>query len=201
MFLEPAFDRRTFVSAGVVHDQMQIQFAWSLLMDLLQETYKLLTTMARQALADDLAIQQPQRGKQGGGAVPFVIVALASGDAGPQRKQRGGSIQRLNLTLFIDREHQRFVWRVEVQTHHVAHLGDKMRVARQLESLHPVRLQAMLLPNPLHGHVRKSLSFGQRAGGPMRGRRRGGPQGRFHDALNPLCRQGFLASGARAILQ
>jgi len=131
----------------------------------------------------------------------FVIVGLAGGNAWTQRKQRRGSSQRLNLAFFIHRQYQRFVRRVEIQTHHVPHLVHKLRIAREFERFHAVRLPMMLLPDALHAHVRKSLSFGHCAGRPMR--RRGGRavQCPFHNGLNLFGREDFLAPRARGIPQ
>ena len=59
--------------------------------------------------------------------MPVIIVGPPLGLAGSQRLRR---IERLDLTLFIDAQHDSAVGRVEIETDDVAHLLDKGRVAR-----------------------------------------------------------------------
>ena len=42
----------------------------------------------------------------------FIVVRLARRHAGRERQNRLRAIQRLNLTLFIDAEHNRAIWRI-----------------------------------------------------------------------------------------
>src|SRR4029434_4160647 len=50
----------------------------------------------------------------------------------------------------------------------VAQLGDELRVLRQLEPAHSVRLQAVRLPDPLHRRDADADRLGHQASGPMR---------------------------------
>jgi len=63
----------------------------------------------------------------------------------------GGPVQRLNLGLFIYPQHQRTFGRVEVKAHDVSELAVKLRVSAELEVLHPMRLQPVLLPDAMYG--------------------------------------------------
>jgi hypothetical protein len=58
-----------------------------------------------------------------------------------QRQQRLGAIQRLNLQLLIDTEHEGFVRGVQVQPDDVADFVDEERVLRQLERFDPMGLE------------------------------------------------------------
>jgi hypothetical protein len=54
-------------------------------------------------LANDASSRDIQRRKQRRRPVSYVIVRPALGLSWPHRQQRRGAIERLNLTLFIDR--------------------------------------------------------------------------------------------------
>jgi hypothetical protein len=82
-----------------------------------------------------------ERGKEVGGAVSNIVVAHPRGLAGAQREHRGGALERLDLGLLVDTEHERAVGRVHGEPDDIAHLVDKQRVARQLEGLGSVRSQ------------------------------------------------------------
>ena len=76
-----------------------------------------------------------------------VVVGLPRRDARPHRQQGPRAIQRLDLTLFIQAEHERVVGRIQIETDNVTHFLDKLRVGRQLEGLDAVRLQAERSPD------------------------------------------------------
>src|ERR1022692_3674213 len=57
------------------------------------------------------------------------------------------AIQRLNLAFFIDTEHDCLLRRIQVQSNHVGHLLQKLRIARQLESLRAMWLQLVSAPD------------------------------------------------------
>src|SRR5580658_2394251 len=100
--LEPALNLGALVGAVVVENEMDVEFRRHLFFQLIQESDELLAAMARQATADDLAIQDIEGGEQGGGPVPLVVVCLAFRQSRPQGQDRSGSVQGLNLALFID---------------------------------------------------------------------------------------------------
>jgi len=55
-------------------------------------------------------------------------------------QHRLGAIKGLDLRLLIHREHDGMIGRVQIKTHHIAHLFNEERIARQLEALAAVRL-------------------------------------------------------------
>ena len=58
--------------------------------------------VAAHALADDLAVEDVERGEQSGRAVPLIIMSRR---AALHRQPRLGAVERLDLALFIDRQH------------------------------------------------------------------------------------------------
>ena len=77
----------------------------------------------------------------------LIVVGAPLGDARGQRQERLRAIQRLDLALLVDAQHQGLQRRVQVQPHDVAHLLDEQRIAGELEGLLPVRLQAEGAPD------------------------------------------------------
>lgn len=73
-----------------------------------------------------------ERGEQGGRAVALVIVGHGRGAALLQRQAGLGAIERLDLGLLIDREHQRVLGRVDVEPDHVPEVLDKTGVKTKL---------------------------------------------------------------------
>ena len=65
-----------------------------------------------------------------------------------QRQPGLCAVQRLHLALLVAAQHQRMLGRGHVQPHDVFELLDELRVTRDLEAAHDVRLQAVGLPVP-----------------------------------------------------
>jgi len=74
--------------------------------------------------------------------------------AGAHRQHRLAAVERLDLGFFVHAQHDGMLGRRDVETHDVAHLGHEVRVGRELERLHPVRLQAEGAPDALHARDR-----------------------------------------------
>ena len=104
--LEPALDFGTFVSAVVIHDQVNFQIRWELLLQSVKKANKLAGTMAGLAGAQDLAIENIESRKQGwwchaacsrGFAVPAVRVVKGEGVRCDLRLESGSFRQRTTL--------------------------------------------------------------------------------------------------------
>ena len=84
-------------------------------------------TMPRHAFADDLASGDVERREQGRRSVSLVVVGHRAGAALLQRQSWLRAIERLDLALLVDPEHQRLVRRVEIKPDdvldHLAELG------------------------------------------------------------------------------
>jgi len=103
-----------------------------MLFDGVEEAAEFLRPVARHAFADDGSGLYVEGGKQRGRPVPLVVMGVPFDLPGSHREQRLGAIQRLDLRFLIDAEHQRVVWRVEIEADDVAHLVNEERICRQL---------------------------------------------------------------------
>jgi hypothetical protein len=116
----------------------------------------------------DLAGGDLERGEQGDGAVPNVVVGAPLGQTGLHRQDRGGAVQRLNLGLLVDAEHDRVLRRCQVQPDDVGDLRDQLRVGGELEGLAAPRLDAVVAPGPRHRGVGDPQPVGQQSRRPVR---------------------------------
>jgi hypothetical protein len=86
------------VGAVVVHDQVQLAIRVAA-GEVAQEDQELLMSMPRLAQPGDLSGRDLQRGEQGCGAVPHIVVSAPFGVAGLHRQRLLGTVQRLDLGL------------------------------------------------------------------------------------------------------
>jgi hypothetical protein len=92
----------------------------------LQEVKKILPVPGLLALAEDFPGVHVERGEQIGGAVPHVVVRLLRRLAKVEGQRRLGSVQRLDLRLLVDAEHDGATRRVQVQADYVGDfLGER----------------------------------------------------------------------------
>ena len=89
--------------------------------------------------------------------------ALLEGQAGL------GAIERLDLALLVDGQHQRAGGRIEVEADHVLDLGDEVGIVGHLEAAHEMRLEPVLVPDALHAGMADADLGRHRAYAPMRG--------------------------------
>ena len=118
------------------------------LVDQVEEAAELLGAVPRRHLRDHLAGGDIERGVEVGGAVADVVVGLPRGHPRHQRQHRRRPVERLDLRLLIDAQHDRGLGRVEVQPDDVAHLVDELRIRGELERLDLMRLQPERPPDP-----------------------------------------------------
>jgi hypothetical protein len=120
---------------------------------------------------------------------------------GLHRQAGLGPVKRLNLRLFVDREHDRVLGRIDVQPDDVRALGGKVGIARALEGADAVRLQVVGLPDTLHRTQGDAHVSGHRPAGPVGGfaGRLGAGQG--HHLAHRGIAQRRLARLARGIAQ
>jgi len=119
--------------------------------------------------ANHLPTFRIERGKQRRGAVTFVVMCPAFDLPRPHRQNGLRAVERLDLRLLIDAEHDSAGGRIEIQPHDVAHLLDQQRVGRELEGLRAVRLQAERAPHARDRHVTEPGRLRHRTGAPVRG--------------------------------
>ena len=75
--LEPTLDGGALMGAVVVQNEMDIEFRGYFLFELIEKLDELFATMARQAVANHLAVEDVEGGKQRRSPVPLVVVRLA----------------------------------------------------------------------------------------------------------------------------
>jgi hypothetical protein len=90
-----------------------------------EEADEFLVPVSSHALADHRAVEDIQRGEHRGRAVPDIIVGHRPGPTLLHRQARLGAVERLNLRLLVDRQHETMGRRVEIQPDDVAQLGGK----------------------------------------------------------------------------
>src|SRR6266571_957749 len=130
----------------------------------------------------------------------FVVVGQRLTAALFQRKAWLGAVERLNLSLLVQRQHQRVLRRVEVKANHVLQLLGKARVVAELERLDQMWLEAVLSPDAAHGLFAYAARFGHGAGAPLRSLGRLLLSGLADDLLNRFRRQRRLTARAWGIL-
>ncbi len=80
--LKPSLHLGAFVGAVVVHDEMHFLIGRELRFQMIEEAYELPAAVAILTGANDLAVEDIERGKQGRGAMALVVVSLTFGQAG-----------------------------------------------------------------------------------------------------------------------
>ena len=104
--------------------------------DLLEERNELLAPAALGVAADDRSVQGVQRGEQGRGSVPLVVVRHRRGPLLLHRQTLLRPPHCLNLRLLVDRQHHHPVRRIHVQPCRVVGFVFKLQIGRNLERLH-----------------------------------------------------------------
>ena len=142
MLLQPGLHGRGLVGGVVVHDQMHVETLGCVALNDPEEAQELLGPMPRQALADHLAGLHIQGGEQGRGAMALVVVRHGSGAALLHGQSWLRAIQRLDLALLVDAQHQRLVGRVEVEDDHIGNLVGEFGIAGEFETARQMRSDA-----------------------------------------------------------
>ncbi len=184
--LEPCFYIRMIVSTIIVQNQMKIAFPRSVAINLAQELQKLLVAMKRITGTNHGTFKDIERCKKASSPVTFVIMRHGSTSPFFHRQPRLGSIQRLDLRLFIDTQHKGFIRRIQIQTHNVRQFFNKPFVLGQLERLSSMGLQPMGIPNSCNAGVAYAQFFGHHASTPVSRANRGRLESRLHNCLHFL---------------
>ena len=130
-----------------------------------------------------------------------ILVRAALGRARPHREQRLCAIERLNLTLLVDAEHERLAFSIHVQPDDVAHLLDEPRVGRELERPGAVRLEVERTPDARHRRLAQAELFGERARAPVRRVLGLGLERTRHDHVHASVVDRPRPSGARLVVE
>jgi hypothetical protein len=79
--------------------------------------------VALHAAADHRPVEHAERGEQGGGAVPLVVMRHGLAAPGLDRQSRLGAVECLDLAFFVDRQHHRMRRRVDPRVRPMAARG------------------------------------------------------------------------------
>jgi len=181
---QPLLDLRVRVGPVVVHDQVQIQPGRRRPVELPEERPELPIPMPGRAGPNDGPVQHVQSGKEGRGAVPLAVVGHRAVAALLDRKARLGAVQGLDLALLVETHDQPLIRRVEVQVDHAGEPLGEAFVPGDLEGPHPMRLEAMGLPDAGDRRVADAERVRHRSRAPVRGPFGSGLGGRPHDGLH-----------------
>jgi len=107
------------------------------------------------------------------------------------------AIQRLNLALLVDTEHQRVLRRIEIEADDSRQFLEKPGVARQFERLAQVGFEIVAPPDVADGRLADPEVLRQQPATPVRHPWRGGLQRRIHDLLKLLGPVARLAAAPR----
>jgi hypothetical protein len=104
--------------------------------------------------------------------LPVATASAANGRRGSgtplhHRQARLGAVQRLDLVLLIQRKRQRLVRWIEIETTHVLDFGGEVRIAREVEGLHQMRLEAVRAPDSPDAAGGEPRGGGECANAPM----------------------------------
>lgn len=201
MSLEPAFYRGGLVGGIVVDDEMQVEMGQRPLVDGLEEAEELAMPVAGHALADDGAVEHVESREQCRGAVALVVVRHRPAAALLHRQPRLSAVERQDLALFINRQHQGLVGRVEVEADDILDLGDEVRIARKLEGFRQMRLEPVRRPDLVYRRRCDASPRRHRAFAPVGGVRRLLVERQVHDLLDFPRRQGRAPGRAGRVLQ
>ena len=137
---EPCSDGWGLVGGVIVHDQMDIEIVRHIGIDLTKKRQKFLGAVSLEASSDHLAGGNIEGGEERRRAMPLIVVSAPFSLTWPHRQERLCPIERLDLALFIDAQHQSALGRVEIKPDNVPHLLDEKRVSGKLERLAAMRL-------------------------------------------------------------
>jgi hypothetical protein len=116
--------------------------------DLIQQAQKLepflMSTMP--FLTQTIDVGRVEGGEQSGRTVAFVALGHRLTASALRRQSRWSTIQSLNLAFLVHTQHQRVIWRVQIQAHDILQLFGDLRIVADLETLHPMRLPTVAVP-------------------------------------------------------
>jgi hypothetical protein len=164
---EPGFDLGMPMSGVIVNNQIRVRIGQRFGIDLLQEFNPFLVSMLRHAFGDNRALGQFNCCEQCRGSGAFVVVCHRLQATGEDRQALLRTIERLNLALFITRQHLRVLGRIQVQAHYIDQLFGETWVVRDFKRLRTMRLQAVVFPNSLHHRNTATQALGQRSRRPL----------------------------------
>jgi hypothetical protein len=99
-----------------------------LVIELVEKADEFLMPVTCHALADDAALQHIERSEQRGCAMALVVVGHRPATALLHRQPGRSAVERLDLRLLVNRQHQRVLGRIDIEADDILHLGGELRV-------------------------------------------------------------------------
>ena len=201
MAIEPSSHLGMLVGSVVVEDDVDGLADRRFGLDGVEEADEFLVTMALHVPTNDGAVEHVEGGKQGGCAVALVVMGHGAEPSLLHRQAGLGTVERLDLALLVDRQHDGVGRRVDVEADDIAQLVNEQRVVGELELPPAVGLQAVRLPDATHCAGADADRGRHHIGGPVRGLagRVGKRQG--YDALSHFRAERRNARGSRLVTQ
>ena len=198
---EPLSYLRMLVGSIIVEDHVHGLSSRHLRLNGIEEANELLVTMALHTSANNLAFQHVESCEQRRCAVALVVMGHGAGSASLHRQARLGSVEGLDLRLFVDREDDGMGGRIDIQPDNITQFIDELRVFGELELPDPVRLETMRAPDALDGTCADAGCFRHQGGGPVG--RLGGRlgSGEHHDTFSNIRSKGRDTRGACLVTQ
>lgn len=129
----------------------------------------------------------------------FVIMSHGAAATLLQRQSRLCAVKSLDRGLLVDTQHERFVWRIQIQSDNVMEFLHKLLIAAQLERPGQVGFQMVLLPDAPDSGFAHALSLGHQAGAPVCCVFRLALQRGFHHSSNLSVRDSGDTAGPRSV--
>ena len=133
MARQPSQHPGMFVRGVIVEHRMDQLAGRHFALDGIEKADEFAVAMALHASADHPSIEHAERGVQGGGAVPLVIVRHGLAAPRLDRQTRLGAVEGLDLALLVEREHDGVGRRIDIEADDVDALDGKAGIARALE--------------------------------------------------------------------
>jgi len=165
---EPSPNLRMLVHGIVVEDHVDRLALGYLALDGIEETDEFLVAMPLHVAADDRAIEDIERREQCRRPVPLVIMSHRAEPTALHRQPGLCPIECLDLRLFVDRQHHRMFWRIDVEAHNVLDFLDEGGIVGELELPPAMRHQARLAPDHMHLGPRHTRGRRHRPDRPVR---------------------------------
>lgn len=145
--VEPTAHLGVLMGSIVVEDDVHGLVGGNLGVDGIEKADELLMAMALHVPADDGAVEHVEGGKQRGRAVALVVMRHGAESALLHRQAGLGAVERLDLALLVDRQHDGVGRRIDIEADDVAQLVDEFRIVGELELPPAVGREAMCLPD------------------------------------------------------
>ena len=113
--IKPSADLGMFVRGVIIEDDMHRLVRWHAGIDGIEEADELLMAVLLHVAPDHGAIEDVERGEQRGRSVAFVIMGHRAEPPFFERQPRLGPVERLDLALFVERQHDGVGGRIDIQ--------------------------------------------------------------------------------------